>query len=133
MSTFISPLPSLPFPVAVPVSFSGAPLLDHFNACVILADGGLFTIGSFARYEFALQIAQEYALDLLRIPHVRADRALTTSELRAFTDDQLLARAKYLRSGWAHKITRAKLYNEQARIVQVQRARIDGRAGVLRQ
>lgn len=118
MSTFILP-PSaqLPFPFAVPV----AP--RQYTAGVILDSGKLFTVGSFCSYEFALQMASEYVLDLLRIPHPRANRTLRTRDLRAFTDAELAARSKYLRSGWAHKLTRAHVANELARIVQVHRER----------
>lgn len=124
MSTFFSPLPApAPFPFAVPVA------LGHFNAGVILESGRPFIVGSFCSYEFALQIASEYVLDLLCVPHVRADRALKTSELRAFSDTELISRAKYLRSGWAHKMARAKISNELARIVWIQRERERGLMG----
>lgn len=94
-----------------------------FQAGVIRDDGSPFIAGSFLDYRFALKYATEYALDLSGIPHVRANRPLKLRELRAFSSAELDARARFLRSGWADKLSRHVRSSQQAMIVRVLRER----------
>jgi len=107
----------IPIPYAIPYAGRG------FQAGVIDENGKPFIVGSFQDYRFALSQAHEYALDLARIAHARANRALAVAELRQLTDAQLCARRKFLNSGWAHKLTRAQQHAQAALITRVQNER----------
>lgn len=98
----------------IPYAVRGA--LNQYNACVLLPNSPTpFVAGSFADLDFALQYAQDAALDFQRCPHVRANRALTNKELSGFTPAQLRARVRFLASGWA-RFSPSRIASERARI-----------------
>lgn len=95
---------------------------DDYRAVVLQPNGKLYSAGTFADLSFALQRAQDTALDFQCIPHVRANRPLRNSELAELTDEQLRARARFLTSGWA-RFSSPRVHSELARIKHVQSQR----------
>ena len=112
----------IPIPYAIPgaYAFNGK---FAFTAGVIESDGRTCTVGSFLDYRFALQCAHEYALDMARIPHARANRPLSLQDLRELTDAQLETRRRFLRTVFADKMTRAQNHAQNALISRVQNER----------
>ncbi len=106
------------FPYAAPYT-SGC----GFQVGVILEDGRPFIVGSFTCYELGLKYASEYALDLMRVPHARANRPLKLHEVRKLSDTELTVRMRFLRGPWADHMTRAQNHAQAALITRVRRER----------
>lgn len=110
-------MPAQVFPYAAPYAARG------FQAGVIQPDGSPFIVGSFLHYEFALNAAKEYALDLMHIAHARANRPLKLAELRDMSDADLLLRKRFLNCMLADHMTKAQRHAQANLITRVQNER----------